>query len=565
MHPVFTISEILSNILTFVQHPQFLPGHRKKSALPVLARTCKTFKDPALNIIWAGRIGLGELAHVLPRHALVLNDHYYVVDINPLMITRDDWSHLYTYTSRVRDLHLDVGAAPCGFALTTILASPPPTICPCAFPKLRRLIVGDSDTPFGFLLTDGLEDLDLCLSTSMDDSQVAALLYNSLPKLRRFKLSLSDPDLDLEGDNDGELFQAAHVQLMQVIGSFSQRRGLEVLDCPPLDVDALRLVGAMRGLRELVLNNTISATLIHLLKMAQVYPQPKLEFANLHSIELRVETLEDGIVFLQVMDRLPRDIVVFLESPSLHDLKHFFSTLLEFGDKEIKRVFSLRVIDEDILNADLSPVNVDTLRPLTSFASLERLVLNLHLPFSLTDADIERFARAWPKLHTFEINWGAGWGKSPLITATGLIALARHCPRLASLTLPIDASALRLSDMPAFFANISARSLVDGEPDLRRNAHLWRIDISHGSIISEPMVLALLLASLFANLDSLYSGFLYERNSRTAVDQGIKVVRRMEAEGVFSCWGSGPDAWNIKALVKALTPLSSDSSVGWQI
>ena len=56
MHHALEIQEILFNIF----------GHCYESALPPLARTCRAFKEPALDTLWAELEDLFPLALCLP-------------------------------------------------------------------------------------------------------------------------------------------------------------------------------------------------------------------------------------------------------------------------------------------------------------------------------------------------------------------------------------------------------------------------------------------------------------------------------------------------------------------
>ena len=56
MHHALEIQEILSNIF----------GCCYPSDLPSLARTCRAFKEPALDVLWEELVNLSPLAQCLP-------------------------------------------------------------------------------------------------------------------------------------------------------------------------------------------------------------------------------------------------------------------------------------------------------------------------------------------------------------------------------------------------------------------------------------------------------------------------------------------------------------------
>ena len=64
MHHMLQIEEILLNIFGHCRLP------RRESAtsdLPALARTCRTFKEPALNVLWESLDDPSPLAQCLPE------------------------------------------------------------------------------------------------------------------------------------------------------------------------------------------------------------------------------------------------------------------------------------------------------------------------------------------------------------------------------------------------------------------------------------------------------------------------------------------------------------------
>ena len=67
MHRAFYVEEILVDIFAhcYAVPPNVWPKGRK--VLSALARTCKTFKEPALDILWSELSNLGPLVRCLPE------------------------------------------------------------------------------------------------------------------------------------------------------------------------------------------------------------------------------------------------------------------------------------------------------------------------------------------------------------------------------------------------------------------------------------------------------------------------------------------------------------------
>ena len=64
MHRVLRIQEILLNIFGYCPRPT---PQSPTSDLPALARTCRTFKEPALDVLWEELVEPSPLAQCLPE------------------------------------------------------------------------------------------------------------------------------------------------------------------------------------------------------------------------------------------------------------------------------------------------------------------------------------------------------------------------------------------------------------------------------------------------------------------------------------------------------------------
>ncbi|KAF8549232.1 hypothetical protein OG21DRAFT_1421666 [Imleria badia] len=72
MHHALQIHEILSDILFYCSLPVLNTYHRKHitSTLASLARTCRTFKEPALDELWGTLDDLSPLVRCLPEASI---------------------------------------------------------------------------------------------------------------------------------------------------------------------------------------------------------------------------------------------------------------------------------------------------------------------------------------------------------------------------------------------------------------------------------------------------------------------------------------------------------------
>ena len=77
MHHALHIEEILLNIFSYL-YPTWHPFPRRRRGgyahRAALARTCKAFKEPALDMIWAELYDLTPLVRCLPEELWVVNE-----------------------------------------------------------------------------------------------------------------------------------------------------------------------------------------------------------------------------------------------------------------------------------------------------------------------------------------------------------------------------------------------------------------------------------------------------------------------------------------------------------
>ncbi|KAG9312052.1 hypothetical protein JVU11DRAFT_7333 [Chiua virens] len=124
MHLVLCLEEILLNIF----------GHCHDSSLVKLARTCRTFKEPALDVLWNALIDLTPLVRCLPKSLWVQSGDLYSFKRH---LKEAEWHIILGYTRRVRGLHLIEGSPGLAWSCVKELSKPPPSTV--IFPKLSNL------------------------------------------------------------------------------------------------------------------------------------------------------------------------------------------------------------------------------------------------------------------------------------------------------------------------------------------------------------------------------------------------------------------------------------------
>ncbi|KAH7906963.1 hypothetical protein BJ138DRAFT_1015319 [Hygrophoropsis aurantiaca] len=146
MHPCLKLQEILRIIFEYSLLIGKAGNHdapNDTSTLAGIARTCRTFQDPALDVLYANLGSIEPLFFCIPNFIVTCKNHYSRrrEHVSGRQMTRKDWKFFLRYSSRV--CALDVGEDDKRSAFPVRLyqelcskwdPSNPP------FPRLRRLV-----------------------------------------------------------------------------------------------------------------------------------------------------------------------------------------------------------------------------------------------------------------------------------------------------------------------------------------------------------------------------------------------------------------------------------------
>jgi hypothetical protein len=157
------------------------------------------------------------------------------------------------------------------------------------------------------------------------------------------------------------------------------------------------------------------------------------------SIELPVELMRI-VAKWAIIKHL--DVTITERRPKLHSddvsilWRDYLSTIPQ--DAPHVRHVSLAYTSARLAPGGTNPIFIETFGPLLSLSELEKVDIYFGtLWFVFNDGDVARAARAWPRLRAFEVQ-GTKWTCTP--TVASLRELARGCPRLERLKMPLDAS-----------------------------------------------------------------------------------------------------------------------------
>ena len=445
MHHALEIQEILLNIFG---HCYLSYRQRETSVLAGLARTCRAFKEPALDALWRELVDLSPLAQCLPEASI----HYKISQgikvrwfqafaslclvVNIFLptkcysfsrpLTEIEWGVLRSYTRRTRSI---LGYNRHGrFDLESVkIFLNPPTTEPL-FPNLCYLNC-DSATEAVHLLYLPLPSL-ISLSVALvpknlhvfQDSLQSISKFS--PNIKRLCIRMRQPDATLSNSFSGYI---------------CQWQNLQTVVCPQVSLDADALVHLSRMPALTQLNFMLSATL-----RDQTAPSdPPLFFSNLHEMTLRSETL-DPISRLLSRIRLPAitDFTTLIDRrPSRQDVTSFLTSIQTSGVSNT--IQSLQFIQRASLPStthDVLRLGLEDLLPCMAFSNLRRLNFDIEWLVGLKDNELLVLASAWPQLESLYINkgWGWNWSRGGGITPDGLLQLLHTCRSLSQIALAID-------------------------------------------------------------------------------------------------------------------------------
>ncbi|KAI6143728.1 hypothetical protein BKA82DRAFT_4182809 [Pisolithus tinctorius] len=443
MHPCLRVDEILRLVFRCVEG---------RSTLCALARTCRTFNEPAMDLIWETLTAMEPILQHLSSASLVEKraESYFALS-RPL--SDDDWSIIRRLSSRVRRLHFflkknvplhdDIdNDVPQWFRLLT---SPPDQSF--LFPNLRAL----SFEVDGYLDAKGIEDTHAetfqavirlfhlllrprlsALRFEIPSSFYAHLDISSIPALcpNLHALSIGGPSLNCFGDS---IPDEAMFLFSRVVSGLCH---LEVVRCCATSWELLSSLAQVKGLRRLwvFLPYRLGRGPQH--RCGNMFPQ-------LHTLDIQAESLAsctelfrwasfDKITHIYIDCSFPID-----DDDSVQTLFEM-SSLISSQCKHLEFlwIFSSFSRGDEIPAAWPRPM----LETYQAFRQLSVIALQTSLCLTLADNDFGDMVKAWPHLEVFHL-FQDGILRPPVhLTLRGVTALLYHCPKLKHFTLMFDAT-----------------------------------------------------------------------------------------------------------------------------
>ncbi|KAJ3544150.1 hypothetical protein NM688_g5772 [Phlebia brevispora] len=491
MHRCLSIEEILRIIFAHVRsnglewaevtrrlrqgRPLTLEGLSRLEFRTVLslALTCRTFKEPALDLLWKEQWGLRNLIALLPRDLWAMSTVNGRIDMDFRRApVATDWTRFDHYARRVKWLHL----------------TPPPRELdiPVSIPSSRLLnALRSRGTP----ILPNLEGLEWSNGVVPADSCNDFTMFLG-PSIKHFTLYT---DGDETGQSTGRSFDVSEIPSL----------------CP--EVNVLEIIKDEDRSGNAIAQ--ISTTVSSLRKLVSFschtfVPIPRDMFialgiqSQLTDLNLIVGSDEDHpnveLLACSASPRRPGNVLESAEPPS----RSRIATVLRSRSKSyeltrtaiahchsllgryVTRVIEYSYGDYDEANNGPSRIflGFDDILPLKKFKGLREL--SIGCPFNLDDKDLQTIATWWPTLEELSLG-GAGWFNSQ-VTLNSLVALARGCPNLNELELSFDPS------QPAIFR----------APQVP-NYQLTRLGVADSPVSESPEAVAARLTTIFPNLETI--------------------------------------------------------------
>ncbi|KAH7924234.1 hypothetical protein BV22DRAFT_524876 [Leucogyrophana mollusca] len=444
MHRCLCIPDILdvvcSNICTPTYPPRYVPNSRvpdpwdslpqreARTTLACLARTCRVFKDPALDALWSHLKSLEPLMRCLPED-LWIKDEAQSTILNYLRpMLPSDWAKFHNYAQRVRIMGPQNN---CSFILLNsadvdVFRSLRPK--DCLLPNLRELNwLGDGADYFEFLplfLAPRLTCLRLSISSSWKTLNAATPFIPAIP--------LSCPHIKqfICPETDDETWGILEDIVPIVSSLVTQWHFLEHVDTGLLNQAAMSHLSSLQSLKHLCSRPHGRSRRGHVSARFS---------SNLKSFTLVSRKLEHCERYLEITHIPCAELILALGGLfHMSEWQQFFTRLpLSIPPAHLRILDFERCADQITIPMGWT---LETFRPLFAFGDLTVLRAPRFCHVSFSDQDMQEMTSMWPHLQVLDLGTKPDWDFPFLVTLGGVLSLLRNCRELRELGLAIDAS-----------------------------------------------------------------------------------------------------------------------------
>ncbi|KAF9232054.1 hypothetical protein BU15DRAFT_67817 [Melanogaster broomeanus] len=477
MNPALLIHEIFFVIVYFVRVDLWM---LKNPTLAALARTCRAFKEPALDMLWFELDDLSPLVRCLPRDSW--NDDR-EESITPLVysftrpLTETEWCTLQGYTRRIRALKLHWPHKTLDETAIRVLCN---RLCnrlttDPLFPNIQLIFWSDPTRErFSFIRSlVGQETTSLTIKNwgkdwGTGELAILATLTARCPKMKIVCL----PDSD-------------SIQLSNGIsGTLCGWDSLTDVDCDVIEETTMLHLGGLRSLTSLSFvlerHDALSRSTQPFVGM----------FTSLSSLVVTTTRMDDiRLLMLRLRVQL-KSLEVSVETcPEQREVKPFLLALEQSCSRDHLRSIDILHTFSTLHQARHLPLTIDDFSPLTFFSNLKEIYFDTGCQIELDGSDILELASAWQCLTTLSLNERHGWRTCSGISPLDLLPLIRKCPQLKTLTVMLNSESLSTIPLDQPGCGFSSDKLL-------------HLDVLDSQIKDKSVApLAALLSDLFPKLD----------------------------------------------------------------
>ncbi|KAJ6468535.1 hypothetical protein C8R47DRAFT_1223334 [Mycena vitilis] len=450
--------------------------------LATLARTCRTFQDPALDVLWYHQNTLMNVLLCLPaglwaRKSLEVSDRVLMNLSLSRNIVPSDWDLARNYARRVKSLHLDNEShdlrQPYVIPFRETLRSAR-TPGDYLLPNLKKLEWDIMGTPTDFI--------DLFLGPKLSSISFTGYPAMLLPTLAKRYPHLAE--IDLRSVDRATVDLPVNLEARSsLVRTLTDVRSVKM---GTIDSAALMHLGQLSTLQNLQVTIPSTTSLIE--------AGERTMFSSLRTADIEVGDA-NAVHFIDLLrtwnDPPLRLFSASLDNyPSQTELEDLYSVLGSHVSPNYLLLLKLELLTSSpiLQSPDTSRHPDHLLRHLFPFTNLVTLSIRVPSGFDLTDATISAMASAWPNIHDLQLAADVQI-HSAQGTLRGIQALAERCPHLQHLQLAIDATVIpapRLAPAPRLVVQEALVLFNVGE-----------------SRINNAFAVARFLSSIFANVQKI--------------------------------------------------------------
>ncbi|KAJ7466204.1 hypothetical protein B0H11DRAFT_59893 [Mycena galericulata] len=520
MHPSLHIPEIVSMICDELLNGAERLTHSlnpdTSQSLAAMARTCKTFRDPALDLLWSSQDTVMNVLDCMPGDIWEWLDELEPEEIRlKRPVLPGDWERPLVYSRRVKFFKFD--------------ESHSYPLCTAFYETLRMCLPPDRLFPNIEFVEWDTSELDAALfphfrlfvgprltSLSLGECQSTGHL-SCLPSLATECPLLQDLIIKCSKGLNGRC------QIVSFL--VKQLTHLRNLDVPCLDAAALKHLARLPGFDYLTLSDQSPLDSLSTLPAQSGVLSSGLEeletaFSGLEGLDMDVtdvRAVSDVLIPLR-QSSLVRLKLQFPRSTPANAVAGYYLAVAVNCDHDSLRFLSITLEDPpkdapDPSQMALDPVPGQKLLPLFVFSNLTHVNLSAPIGFHLDDTTAAEVASAWPRLISLTLAASASIHIPSRMTLRALLSFAKSCPSLFNLELQLHA---------AVVPKWEAQKPDEERPRQRSLRYLDVMD----SPVGPPLDVAAFLSSVFPRLRGLSTGHERRRGVKNPPPEPAHVLEQ---------------------------------------